>query len=225
MDREQPAKIGMFTRPKDKTILSFSGSPTVALARLLLQSTPGVQCSQTLLHSSPTLQTLQTLPPPRPFASVRFDPLAWSSGSDQRRISGCGIRWLLAGPDSLPLWLWCMCFCVGEVFFLFSHCTPQGALSGSYFFFSSLSSCKCCIFLQFYLHFTTDYTCMIVYVTNNKDQPSHHRVTCAHHKSSFSFFEQVVIALVHSCTFVCGFLCYQVTVAQDVLYSCNMAPL
>ncbi len=44
-------------------------------------------------------------PPPRPFASVRFDPLAWSSGSDQRRISGCGIRWLLAGPDSLPLWL------------------------------------------------------------------------------------------------------------------------
>ncbi len=36
-------------------------------------------------------------------------------------------------------------------------------------FFSSLSSCKCCIFLQFYLHFTTDYTCMIVYVTNNKE--------------------------------------------------------
>ncbi len=33
----------MFTRPKDKTILYFSGSPTVALARLLLESTPGVQ--------------------------------------------------------------------------------------------------------------------------------------------------------------------------------------
>ncbi len=48
-------------------------------------------------------------PPPRPFASVRFDPLAWSSGSDQRRISGCGIRWLLAGPDSLPLWLCRVC--------------------------------------------------------------------------------------------------------------------
>ncbi len=26
------------------------------------------------------------------------------------------------------------------------------------FFFSSLFSCLCCIFLQFYLHFTTDYT-------------------------------------------------------------------
>ncbi len=89
----------MFTRPKDKIILSFSGSPTVALARLLLESTPGVQCSETLLRSSP----------PRPFASVRFDPLAWSSGSDQRRISGCGIRWLLAGPDSRPLWLCRVC--------------------------------------------------------------------------------------------------------------------
>ncbi len=99
----------MFTHPKDKTILSFSGSPTVALARLLLQSTPGEQCSETLLRSSPTLQTLQTLPLPRPLASVRFDPLAWSSGSDQRRISGCGIRWLLAGPDSLPLWLCRVC--------------------------------------------------------------------------------------------------------------------
>ncbi len=48
-------------------------------------------------------------PPPRPFASVRFDPLAWSSGSDQRRISGCGTGWLLAGPDSLPLWLCRVC--------------------------------------------------------------------------------------------------------------------
>ncbi len=82
----------------------------MALARLLLESTPGVQCSETLLRSSPTIQTLQTLPPPpRPFASVRFYLLAWSSGSDQRRISACGIRWLLAGPDSLPLWLCRVC--------------------------------------------------------------------------------------------------------------------
>ncbi len=101
----------VFTRPKDKTILSFSGSPTVALARLLQEKTPEVQFSETLSRSSPILQTLQTLPPPppRPFASVRFYPLAWSSGSDQRRISGCGIRWLLAGPDSLPLWLCRVC--------------------------------------------------------------------------------------------------------------------
>ncbi len=160
----------MFTRPKDKTILSFSGSPTVALARLLQEKTPEVQCSETLSRSSPTLQTLQTLPPPpRPFASVRFDPLAWSSRSDQRRISGCGIRCLLAGPDSLPLWLCRVCAFVLLRCFSCSHTVLPKEHSLGIIFFSSLSSCKCCIFLQFYLHFTTDYTCMIVYVTNNKE--------------------------------------------------------
>ncbi len=108
-------------------------------------------------------------PPPRPFASVRFDPLAWSSGSDQRRISGCGIRWLLAGPDSLPLWLCCVCAFVLLRCFSCSHTVLPKEHSLGIIFFSSLSSCKCCIFLQFYLHFTTDYTCMIVYVTNNKE--------------------------------------------------------
>ncbi len=113
---------------------------------------------------------LDALDPPRPFASVRFDPLAWSSGSDQRRISGCGIRWLLAGPDSLPLWL-CHGVCAFVLLRCFScsHTVLPKEHSLGVIFFSSLSSCKCCIFLQFYLHFTTDYTCMIVYVTNNKE--------------------------------------------------------
>ncbi len=106
---------------------------------------------------------------PRPFASVRFDPLAWSTGSDQRRISGCGIRWLLAGPDSLPLWLCRLCAFVLLRCFSCSHTVLPKEHSLGVIFFSSLSSCKCCIFLQFYLHFTTDYTCMIVYVTNNKE--------------------------------------------------------
>ncbi len=110
-----------------------------------------------------------TDPPPRPFASVRFDPLAWSSGSDQRRISGCGTRWLLAGPDSLPLWLCRVCAFVLLRCFSCSHTVLPKEHSLGVIFFSSLSSCKCCIFLQFYLHFTTDYTCMIVYVTNNKE--------------------------------------------------------
>ncbi len=163
----------MFTRPKDKTILSFSGSPTVALARLLLESNTGVQCSETLLRSSPPPTDITDItdiaPPPRPFASVRFDPLAWSSGSDQRRISGYGIRWLLAGPDSLPLWLCRVCAFVLLRCFSCSHTVLPKEHSLGVIFFSSLSSCKCCIFLQFYLHFTTDYTCMIVYVTNNKE--------------------------------------------------------
>ncbi len=107
-------------------------------------------------------QDVKTSCPPRPFASVRFDPLAWSSGSDQRRI-----RWLLAGPDSLPLWLCRVCAFVLLRCFSCSHTVLPKEHSLGVIFFSSLSSCKCCIFLQFYLHFTTDYTCMIVYVTNN----------------------------------------------------------
>ncbi len=55
----------------------------------------------------------------------------------------------------------------------YRHCPPPPTIRQEHslgiIFFSSLSSCQCCIFLQFYLHFTTDYTCMIVYVTNNKE--------------------------------------------------------
>ncbi len=120
-------------------------------------------------HSCVPPPSYRHSPPPRPFASVRFDPLAWSSGSDQRRISGCGIRWLLAGPDSLPLWLCRVCAFVLLRCFSCSHTVLPKEHSLGIIFFSSLSSCKCCIFLQFYLHFTTDYTCMIVYVTNNKE--------------------------------------------------------
>ncbi len=55
MDRESSLQNwNAFTRPKDKTIF-FWLPHTVALARLLLESTPGEQCSETLLRSSPTL--------------------------------------------------------------------------------------------------------------------------------------------------------------------------
>ncbi len=128
-----------------------------------------MQCDTLAFLPHPTDITDIAPPPPRPFASVRFDPLAWSSGSDQRRISGCGIRWLLAGPDSLPLWLCRVCAFVLLRCFSCSHTVLPKEHSLGIIFFSSLSSCKCCIFLQFYLHFTTDYTCMIVYVTNNKE--------------------------------------------------------
>ncbi len=128
-----------------------------------------MQCDTLAFLPHPTDITDIAPPPTRPFASVRFDPLAWSSGSDQRRISGCGIRWLLAGPDSLPLWLCRVCAFVLLRCFSCSHTVLPKEHSLGIIFFSSLSSCKCCIFLQFYLHFTTDYTCMIVYVTNNKE--------------------------------------------------------
>ncbi len=165
----------MFTRPKDKTILSFSGSPTVALARLLLESTPGVQFSETLLRSSPPLQTLQTLPPPPPL-TIRLCSLR--SAGLVKRVWPAPDQWLRdqmaacwAGFTS-PVAMSCVygvCAFVLLRCFSCSHTVLPKEHSLGVIFFSSLSSCKCCIFLQFYLHFTTDYTCMIVYVTNNKE--------------------------------------------------------
>ncbi len=86
----------MFTRPKDKTILSFSGSPTVALARLLLESTR--ECNAVTLQTLQTLQTLppQTTPPPPPDHSPLFASIRWpgqagliSAGSVAAGSDGC----------------------------------------------------------------------------------------------------------------------------------------
>ncbi len=69
------------------------------------------------LASSPISQTLTTnyythththtyaftSPPPIPRLR-RFEPPAWQAGLCQRRNSGCGTGWLLAGAGFLPLW-------------------------------------------------------------------------------------------------------------------------
>ncbi len=139
----------MFTRPKDKTILSFSGSP---------RQWPWQGCCWNLPRESnavrrscvppPPYRHYRHCPSPRPFASVRFDPLAWSSGSDQRRISGCGIRWLLAGPDSLPLWLCRVCAFVLLRRFSCSHTVlPKEHSLGVIFFLLT--------FLMFMLYFSS----------------------------------------------------------------------
>ncbi len=153
-------KLNVYS-PQRQNNLIFFWLPYSGLGKAVAAIYPG--CAM-------QLDALAFLPHPTDIAppTIRFDPLAWSSGSDQRRISGCGIRWLLAGPDSLPLWLCRVCAFVLRCFSC-SHTVPPKEHSLGVIFFSSLSSCKCCIFLQFYLHFTTDYTCMIVYVTNNKE--------------------------------------------------------
>ncbi len=158
--------------PQRQNNLIFFWLPYSGLGKAVAAIYPGsaMQLDALAFLPHPTdITDITDIAPPRPFASVRFDPLAWSSGSDQRRISGCGIRWLLAGPDSLPLWLCRVCAFVLLRCFSCSHTVLPKEHSLGVIFFSSLSSCKCCIFLQFYLHFTTDYTCMIVYVTNNKE--------------------------------------------------------
>ncbi len=136
-------------------------SPSSPLSSLL--------CS--LVSSSPTLQTLQTLPLPRPLASVRFDPPACRAGLTSAGSVAAGSDGCLLGRIHFPcgyVCLWCMCFCVLRCFSC-SHTVLPKEHSLGVIFFSSLSLCLCCIFLQFYVHFTTDYTCMIVYVTNNKE--------------------------------------------------------
>ncbi len=124
----------MFTRPKDKTILSFSGSPTVALARLLLESTPGVQCSETLLRSSLTLQTLQTLPPPPHsplFASIRWPGQAGltSAGSVAAGSDGC-LLGRIHFPCGYVVYVLLCCWGVFPVLTLYS---PRSIVWGLFF--------------------------------------------------------------------------------------------
>ncbi len=141
----------MFTRPKDKTILSFSGSPTVALASLLLESTPGVQCSETLLRSSPTLQTLQITdiaPPPPPhrhyrhyrhcppdhsplFASIRWPGQAGltSAGSVAAGSDGC-LLGRIHFPCGYVVYVLLCCWGVFPVLTLYS---PRSIVWGLFF--------------------------------------------------------------------------------------------
>ncbi len=132
MDREcNLQNWNAFTRPKDKTILSFSGSPT---------QWPWQGCCWNLPRESNAVRHFCFLPPPyrhsdiappRPLASVRFEPPACQAGLTSAGLVAAGPDGCLLGRINFPcgyvVCLWCMCFCVAEVFFLFSHCTPQGA--------------------------------------------------------------------------------------------------
>ncbi len=110
-------------------------------------------------------------PPPPPDHSPLFASIRWpcqagltSAGSVAAGADGC-----LLGRIHFPCgYVVYVLLCCWGVFPFLTLYSPR-SIVWEYFFFSSLSSCKCCIFLQFYLHFTTDYTCMIVYVTNNKE--------------------------------------------------------
>ncbi len=95
------------------------------------------------------------LPTVNPFLSWRHIDThicciySWTSGSQRRRstirlcslLSAGLVKRVWPAPDqwlrdqmavcwagfTSPVAMSCMCFCVAEVFFLFSHCTPQGA--------------------------------------------------------------------------------------------------
>ncbi len=131
MDRESSLKNwNVVTRPKDKTILSFSGSPT---------QWPWQGCcwylpreSNAVRHScflKPTLKTLQTLPLPRPFASVRFEPPACQAGLTSAGIVAAGPDGCLLGQITSPVAMSCVygvCAFVLLRCFSCSHTVPFG---------------------------------------------------------------------------------------------------
>ncbi len=117
MDRESSLQNwNAFTRPKDKTILSFSGSP---------RQWPWQGCCCNLPRESNAVRRSCVPPHPTdiaPPSTTRLRSL-WSAGlsggSDQHRIRGCGPDSCLLGRIHFPcgyVCLWCMCFCVAEVF-------------------------------------------------------------------------------------------------------------
>ncbi len=124
--------------PQRQNNLIFFWLPYSGLGKAVAAIYPGcaMQLDAFAFLPHPTDITDIAPPPPRPFASVRFDPLAWSSGSDQCRISGCGIRWLLAGLDSLPLWLCRVCAFVLLRCFSCSHTVLPKEHSLGVIFFS-----------------------------------------------------------------------------------------
>ncbi len=132
----------------------------MALARLLLQSTPGEQCSETLLRSSPTLQTLQTLPLPRPLAFVCLDPPACRVGLTSAGLEAADqMAACWAGFTSpVAMCVYGVCAFVLLRCFSCSHTVLPKEHSLGVIFFLLTFLMSCCIFLQFYLHFTTDYT-------------------------------------------------------------------
>ncbi len=147
---------------------SHSGLAKVAAGKITPGKGTAVRRSCFLPHSTDIdyklLHThMHSLPPPRSLASVALKPPAWQAGLCQRRNSGCGTRWLLAGAGFPPLWqsrvsmvYVLLCWGVFPVPTLYS---PRSIVWGL-FFFSSLSSCYAVFFLPLstYLHFTTHCT-------------------------------------------------------------------
>ncbi len=109
-------------------------------------------------------------PPPRPFASVRFDPLACQAGLTSAGLEAAGPDGCLLGRIHFPcgyVMVYVLLCCWG-VFSLLTLYSPRSIVWGL-FFFSSLSSCLCCIFFNSTCISLLIILCMIVYVTNNKE--------------------------------------------------------
>ncbi len=190
MDKESSRGIGMrlLAPRQNNRNLIFFGSPYQPRPRLLWKIYPGkstaVRRSCFLPHSTDIdykllhihthtdiYKDMHSPPLPRSLASVAWTA-SLTSRSDQRRNSGCGTGWLLAGAVFCckVVCSWCMCFCA-EVFFpVLTLYSPRSIVWGVIFFSPHLPH----VMLYFFLPLSTCISlliipCMIVYVTNNKE--------------------------------------------------------
>ncbi len=137
---------------QNKSILSFLAPlHQPASAKAMLDNNPGKSAAVGLLLFPPRLQTLLPSPDQVPPALFRQ---AWSSGSvTGAETNGTGPDGCLPELDMFPpvakLCLWYMCFCAEVFFYVLTLYSPMEHYLGVNFFLSSLSSCKCCIFLPF----------------------------------------------------------------------------
>ncbi len=154
MDRENSCEGMQLFAPKTKQInLFFSGSPCTSLPRprpcWITTLGRALQCRLSCSlpdyrHYSPPPTKCLRLCSAR-LGQVGLRPAPKQMASDR---TGC-LPELDMFPPVAKLCLWYMCFCA-EVFFFCSHTVlPMEHSLGVNFFFSSLSSCKCCIFLPF----------------------------------------------------------------------------
>ncbi len=155
--------------PQRQNNLIFFWLPYSGLGKAVAGIYPGRAMQWDALAFLPHPTDITDIAPPDHsplFASIRWPGQAGltSAGSVAAGSDGC-LLGRIHFPCGFVVYVLLCCWGVFPVLTLYS---PR-SIVWELFFFSSLSSCKCCIFLQFYLHFTNDYTCMIVYVTNNKE--------------------------------------------------------
>ncbi len=130
MDRENSCEGMQLLAPKTKQIdLIFSGSPVPApaSAKVVLDNYPGKSAAVRLSCSLPDYR--HSLPLPPSLASVALKPASLTGGSVASAENGRGSGRLPAGAGSLPLLqsVSMVYVLLLRCFFLFSHCTPQGA--------------------------------------------------------------------------------------------------
>ncbi len=140
-------------KTQQNSILSFLAPPyRLALAKVMLDNYPGRAMQCRLSCSLPPLQTL--LPSPDQLPSTALYRHLSSRSATGAVINGCWTGWLLARAGYVsPCCKSCVygiCAFVLRCFFsvLTLYSPMEHSLGVNFFFSSSLSSCKSCIFLN-----------------------------------------------------------------------------